>query len=254
MARFLLPPLSCKHLYTICAFALLTWVVSASDPLDTSNIDHHLNVFSHFREPYDQRLYGILHIEAGDISTSSIQVKWSLTNRTSSDSKMEATALCETPNGKIVSNKLTSSTRSFTFELLSSNTKYLVCVYLLEKSSSSNTSILHYSCDIISTIPLIRVDSVVGVLLTLGYMGSMVGLGYVAWRRKVRQVRLQEEKLLEEEEEREVYPSKGQLGVYEGADGASMKMRAGCSGSTSCIKGEKEEMIHYDAKSREISF
>lgn len=248
----------------------------------TFHANRTIDMFDHFREPYDKRHYGVLNIDVIEATTSSLHVTWKLTNTSSSDSIMESTVICETMNGKIVSDKLHSTTDSFLFQFLTSDTRYIVCVYVLEKSTTANTSILHYNCQPFSTIPLVRADSIVGVILTLGYFVLMVVMGYAAWWRKIKNTKRNDndddtQKLKNEDGEGRTkklakYGSGGITNFGGGAvvdaaeetrwlgeNGvAANKSSAGCSGTTTgCVgfsKEEEENMVYYNAKNREISF
>ncbi|CAL1537714.1 unnamed protein product [Lymnaea stagnalis] len=263
--------------------ALLHQLVSSYSTEDfISHANRTIDMFDHFREPYDKRNYGILDIDVIEATTSSLHVTWKLTNMSSSDSVMESTVICETTNGRIVSDKLHSATNSFHFQFLTSDTRYIVCVYVLEKSTTANTSILHYNCQPFSTIPLVRADSIVGVILTLGYFGLMVVMGYAAWWRKMKNARRngdEDKRKLKDADDSErkstkkleKYGSSGITNFGGGASGdeaeakwlgengvAASKSSAGCSGATTgCVgfsKEEEEDMVYYNAKNREISF
>lgn len=229
--------------------------------------------FEHLNEPYSERIHGRLNIEVEEVTPSSIHIRWGLTNRTYEDGVMETTVFCELSNAKIVSDKLHTSTYSFRFEFLNSNTKYLVCVHLLEKSKSTNTSILHYSCEQFWTIPLLRVDSIIGVLLTAGYVLLMGALGYVTWyRRASRKKKSAEEEKFQIEDKDNIYHSlksvdRGGFSKYSGDigtdndglnGGAVYKAKSSRGDCTNVCVGftakEDEEVVEYNASRREISF
>ncbi|KAH9525804.1 hypothetical protein Btru_002398 [Bulinus truncatus] len=232
-----------------------------------------VKLFDHFQEPYHRRHVGVLKIDLLESGTSTLWVRWNLLNLTSTDSFFESTVMCETAGGRIVSDKLPSSANMFQFHHLDSDTQYLVCVYLLEKSNTTNTSILHYSCESFRTIPTVRADSVAGVIMAVGYLASMVGMGYLAWWRKSVKIKRRREK--KEEEEKESTKLNGQRdrgegqkltqgqklsrnAVSYGTDGEVDSLNKGmatCS-AVGCMKFSKpeENVIQYNAEEREISF
>lgn len=246
---------------------------------ESSQESHSVARFEHFNEPYDQRVFGKLNIDVIEVAPYSIHVKWRITNLTHGDSVVESTFLCETLNGKIVSDKLHANTDSFRFQFLNSNTKYVICVHLLEKSKSANTSILHYDCQTFSTIPVIRSDSIVGLALTIGYLLLVAALGYVAWHRRARKIKsIEEEKLHAEDNEADrpddyshflKAAERGGFANYGADDGRHMDLygangggdlkdkskRADCTGA--CVPfnaKEEEDLVEYNPTKREISF
>ncbi|CAG5128628.1 unnamed protein product [Candidula unifasciata] len=276
-----------RYGYVILLSCILYVPVKAATPpyfTDNQSVDiskeyHNVPQFDHFNEPYDQRVFDKLNIDIVTVEPWSIHVKWRLTNLTHFDSVVESTFLCETLNGKIVSDKLHSNTDSFNFQMLHPNTKYVICVHLLEKSRSTNTSILHYNCQTFSTIPVIRSDSIVGLALTIGYLLLVAALGYLAWHRRARKIKsIEEEKLHAEENEGDRQDDyfqflktaeRGGIPNYASEDARRMDMyganggedfkakpkRADCVGA--CVpfdEKEEEDLVEYNPTKREISF
>ncbi|GFR97162.1 hypothetical protein ElyMa_000985600 [Elysia marginata] len=156
---------------------------------NTSDMQGQAHLFSHFKETYDWRVFGKITLHRLDVSPSSIKIGWNLTNRTFTDSVLETSVICETFDGKMVSDKLHPDMDTFQFQLLRSNTEYTICVYMLEISPSTDSKVLHFECAPFQTIPVVRSDSVLGVALTLGYIVLMGGMGYVAWWRRSQAIK-----------------------------------------------------------------
>ncbi|KAK3740819.1 hypothetical protein RRG08_042803 [Elysia crispata] len=146
-------------------------------------------LFSHFRETYDWRVYGRITLHRLNVSPSTITVGWKLTNQTFRDSVLETSVICETFEGRLVSDKLHPDTDSYQFQFLRSNAEYTICVYMLERSPTTDDKVLHFECAPFFTIPVVRSDSVLGVALTLGYIVLMAGMGYVAWWRRAHSIK-----------------------------------------------------------------
>ncbi|CAI9741147.1 XP_014770855.1PREDICTED: uncharacterized protein LOC106869572 [Octopus vulgaris] len=88
--------------------------------------------------------------------------------------------------GSFMSKMLPPETNSYSLTGLQSNTAYNVCVSVqphptyiwpLAKRKSH--------CLTLWTVPLIRRDSIVGLLLCFGYYALMIGLGVWQWKRRV---------------------------------------------------------------------
>ena len=246
------------------------------------------HLFNHFSETYDWRVFGKVIIRQLDVSPSSIKIGWSLTNRTFPDSLLETSVICETFDGRIVSDKLHPEVEEFKFQFLHSNTDYTVCVYMLERSPSTENKVLHFECAPFFTIPVMRSDSVVGVAITLGYIVLMAGLGYVAWWRRSQAIKRRQAG--DDDDTRKINVDEDFDGSEDDfdaryADMANVKSRPGCSGGfprkesscsepalngssayknkggslgslgALCGRPQKEQhSILYNAKEREISF
>lgn len=163
--------------------------LNASQTNYTHDTAEENRLFSHFKETYDWRVIGKITLHRLDVSPSSITIGWSLTNRTFPESVLETSVICETFDGKMVSDKLHPDTQTFKFQFLRSNTEYTICVYMLETSPSTKNRVLHFECAPFFTIPVVRSDSVLGVALTLGYIVLMGGIGYVAWWRRSQAIK-----------------------------------------------------------------
>ena len=114
-------------------------------------------------------------------ATTWLDIRWQLDNRTGASvgAPKYSRVRCHLGNTTIFHNVL-GSISQFRVPNLSSNTEYIVCVELLERNY------LHYKCSRFSTIPLVRPDSILGLLLTLGYVFGMGLIGYVTWWLRVR--------------------------------------------------------------------
>ncbi|KAI8749342.1 hypothetical protein BgiMline_028664 [Biomphalaria glabrata] len=243
----------------LCVFNIL---INTQLVTSTSSPEHkELVRFDHFLQPYHKRYLGILNVHLLEAGTSTLKVSWQLLNVTSADSLIESTAICETNYGAIVSDKLKPGTSQFQFHHLDSNTDYAVCVYVLEKSASTNISLLHYSCQSFKTIPLVRQDSVVAVVISVGYVMAMILLGLIGWWKnsyKVRQRKRKEEALLRFNKDHRNENSKRQesgkvshsFGIGEVVH--EYKTSTSCI-PMSCVKPEVAA-FQYNAHDREITF
>ncbi|RUS72051.1 hypothetical protein EGW08_020188 [Elysia chlorotica] len=291
---FLLLPALTLHLFQV------TLAQFASPALQTSNKTSQTNVsllhegdrlFGHFSETYDWRVFGKITLYRLNVSPSTITVGWSLTNQTFHDSSVETSVLCETFEGRLVSDKLRPDEDSYKFDLLRSNTEYTICVYMLERSPSTDNKVLHFECAPFFTIPVVRSDSVLGVAITLGYIVLMAGMGYLAWRRRAQSIKrraddrtkinvqgdsdgdgdesdgLYAENIDVTSEMLNVKSRPGYSGGFSRKESScsepalngsfSHKNKGSSLGSLGAICGrpnKEQHSIHYNAKDREISF
>ena len=87
--------------------------------------------------------------------------------------------------GRFTSHPLHRNIREYTFNNLDAGFLYTVCVYMTEVYGESNMSIItHSKCLKINTIEYIRKESVVLMMISLGYYVFMGLLGYTQWKRK----------------------------------------------------------------------
>ncbi|GFO27635.1 hypothetical protein PoB_005414000 [Plakobranchus ocellatus] len=210
------------YFHQYVAADLLPVAVPPTDNISPSSNNSHEDhqLFNHFKETYDRRVFGQMTLHLLDVSPSSIRVGWSLTNKTFPDSSLEVSVICETFDGRIVSNKLHPATSSYEFQFLRSDTEFTVCVYMLETSPGTNNKVLHFECAPFHTIPVLRPDSVLGVALTLGYLVLMGGMGYVAWWRRSREIK---RRLADEADEAE---EEARIKTHGGLDGSDEDFNA----------------------------
>ena len=146
---------------------------------------------------YSQRLD--LFLEAS--ATSWLDIRWRLDNETGAGAAAArargapsySRVRCHLGNATIFHNVFGAATR-FRIPNLASNTEYIVCVEMLEGR------VLHFRCARFSTIPLVRPDSILGLLLTVGYVLGMGMIGYVTWWMRVRKHATTSQKLENEME------------------------------------------------------
>lgn len=92
--------------------------------------------------------------------------------------------------GRFTSHPMMGEVRNYTFVNLDPGTLYTICVYMAEVYGTNNsTEVLHSKCVKINTIEYIRRDSVIILLITLGYYSFMGLLGYTQWKRKMCSVK-----------------------------------------------------------------
>ena len=89
-------------------------------------------------------------------------------------------------SGSFLSKMLPPETSSYSLTGLQSNTPYNVCVNAkpLRGSTWPATHPRSY-CRMLRTVPLIRTDSIVGLILCFGYYVLMICLGVLQWKRRV---------------------------------------------------------------------
>ncbi|XP_025082914.1 uncharacterized protein LOC112557333 [Pomacea canaliculata] len=123
--------------------------------------------------------------------TSWLDIKWQFDNSSldgASDIPIVSQATCDLPNGRIVSDFFNGTRNRFRFSHLMSDTEYTVCVVVTEGTHVETVKRMYSKCTYFRTIPLMRPDSVVGLVLTLGYLIGMSAFGYVAWKCRMYKV------------------------------------------------------------------
>lgn len=149
------------------------------------------------RSKYSEQLSVIL-VESG---TSYLEIQWRLENSTGFpvaarpkfsriQCHLGSTTQVHSVNGSVT---------QFRIENLLSNTLYTVCVELVPDTppgaataagdAESSVDSLYYRCVYESTIPIIRTDSIVALVLTLGYVLLLTLIGYVTWWLRVRKIK-----------------------------------------------------------------
>ncbi|KAL8601822.1 hypothetical protein ACOMHN_020557 [Nucella lapillus] len=139
----------------------------------------HVNVTLAQPRQHTQRL----GLELVQSATTWLHVRWRLHNKTGASVGVPrfSRVTCHIGNTTTVVHDVAGSGTQFRIPNLSSNTQYLVCV-----ETETVERVLYYRCSPFRTIPLVRPDSVLGLLLTLGYILLMGVLGYVTWCMRVR--------------------------------------------------------------------
>ena len=114
-------------------------------------------------------------------ATSWLDIRWQLDNRTGASHGVPRYSRVRYHIGNTtIFHNVFGSVSHFRIPNLSSNTEYFVCVEMLEKNDR------HLNCARYRTIPLVRPDSILGLLLTLGYVFGMGMIGYITWCLRVR--------------------------------------------------------------------
>lgn len=128
----------------------------------------------------------MLNIKWLNSSTYSISISWELVDDYNMTGYIKESMVEYFPKGgRFRSHPLYDNIREFTFVNLDAGTMYIICVYMTEVYGESNSSsIVHSKCVKINTIDYIRKDSVVIMLITLGYYAFMGLLGYTQWKRR----------------------------------------------------------------------
>lgn len=126
-------------------------------------------------------------------TTSSIAVNWTFVEGYRSNGTFYGSHIeYFVKDGKFTSYVFPSNIHEYVIENLKTATKYTICVYMIESDPSITTHLgskSHSQCLEISTIPYVRKDSILVLLLTLSYFCFMGSLGYSQWRRKLMYIR-----------------------------------------------------------------
>ena len=125
-------------------------------------------------------------------TTSSIAIRWTLKQVNKSRTIVGSHVEYFVDGGKFSSHLLHKGINSYVFRNLLAETMYTICVkvYLKHQGDQSMQETKeHSSCVQIWTIPYIRKDSVVTLLLTSSYFVFMALMGYSQWRMKIQSIR-----------------------------------------------------------------
>lgn len=126
-------------------------------------------------------------------TTSSIAVNWTFVEGYRSNGTFYGSHIeYFVKDGKFTSYVFPSDIHEYVIENLKTATTYTICVYMIESDPSITTHLgskSHSQCLEISTIPYVRKDSILVLLLTLSYFCFMGSLGYSQWRRKLIYIR-----------------------------------------------------------------
>lgn len=173
----------------------------------------------------------LLEIKWENSTTDSVTISWKLSadyNLTGyiRDSVVEYI----TSVGRFRSHPLPSEVRIYRFENLDAGTVYTFCVYMSEIHGAHNFSTdLHSKCVKINTLDYIRRDSVIVMMITLGYYLFMGLLGFTQWKR--RQCRIANRKRIDKRYANEI-PTDNNVCVMRWQDLAErerLMSKPGCS-------------------------
>lgn len=137
-------------------------------------------------------------------STSSIAIDWVIPKFYQDKVKnFEVQGKKRNSSAIISSTALTSEHRSYIIEDLRTNTDYEVCVFVtVVDIDGVNGPVEYEDCKYLSTIAIMRVGSIIGLIVALGYILLMILLGYLCWRYHKSKI-LAEQAKKEEDEENE---------------------------------------------------
>ena len=129
----------------------------------------------------------MLEIHWLNSSTDSISIKWNLSSNYNLTGYITQSTVEYFPSGgRFTSHPLAAYIKEYSFSNLDANTLYTICVHMMEAYGPQNkSSITHSNCVKINTIDYIRKESVVILIITLGYYVFMGLLGYTQWKRKI---------------------------------------------------------------------
>lgn len=133
----------------------------------------------------------MLEISWLNSTTHSISIGWILSKSYNVTGFVTTSVVEYYPKGgRFRSHPLQRDVSEYTFVQLEVGTLYTICVYLTELYGEQNlSSIVHSKCVKINTIQYLRRDSIVIVLITLGYYAFMGLLGYTQWKRRLWRIR-----------------------------------------------------------------
>nr|KAG5698989.1 hypothetical protein BaRGS_033502 [Batillaria attramentaria] len=194
------------HLTLCVIVAILACVTSCADvavpSLGTPDLHpyaHHLtrrdiSPFTHvnLQYPDPEKFSSRLEIFLTDSSTTWLDVRWRLQNSTGvgSGETEFSRVRCYHGNLVLLSNNMNSSVNRFRFSHLTPDTEYMVYVEVLERvPGNSGDTLLHSQGTYFRTAPRIRSDSILGVILALGYLVGMGAIGYARWWWRKRKQR-----------------------------------------------------------------
>ena len=124
-------------------------------------------------------------------SIHSISIKWALNPNYNMTGFIKDSIVEYFPKGgRFTSHPLSSDVREYRFDSLEAGTIYTLCVHMSEIYGEGNySSINHSKCVKINTIDYIRRDSVVIMIITLGYYAFMGLIGYTQWKRRLTRIK-----------------------------------------------------------------
>ena len=129
----------------------------------------------------------LLQIHWINSSTDSISIGWNLSTQYDlTGHVIHSTVEYFPAGGRFTSHPLAANVREYSITNLDVNTLYTICVHMTEVSGHNNkSSITHSKCLKINTVKYIRQESIVIMIITLGYYAFMGLLGYTQWKRKI---------------------------------------------------------------------
>ena len=129
---------------------------------------------------------GTLNITWLNSTTTTISIRWGLSSKLNQTGYVRDSTVEYFPaDGKFTSHPLSSYIREFTFTNLNTGMLYTICVHMNEMYGFGNSSTYRHSkCVKIHTIDHVRQDSVLFLVLSLGYYAFMALLGYSQWKKK----------------------------------------------------------------------
>ena len=145
-----------------------------------------------------------LNISPRRRTTSSLEVRWKVPDGyILSKSYLEAKRMNSGDQGvSVVTPDLGNATSKYEISDLMTNSKYEICLYAeVTKIDPNITSDMEENivrCTTMSTVPLIRADSLIVLFCVIGYLLLMILIGYLCWRRAHKQ---KEEQLLNDEDD-----------------------------------------------------
>lgn len=140
-----------------------------------------------------------LLIELVESGMFHLQIRWRLENTTGLLRDVQPTfsrVSCYLGNATVLE-KVNSTSPQLRVENLQSNTRYTICVEAVPDQPPGTLlgtrnndigvdSVVYARCVSLSTIPLMRVDSIVALALTVGYFLLLTLVGYVTWLLRMR--------------------------------------------------------------------
>ena len=154
--------------------------------------------------PTDNTPKSFLNIAPKRRTTSSLEVRWKVPEGyILNKSYLQARRLHEGDQQvSVVTSDLGNATSKFVINDLMTDSKYEICLYgevaRVSYNASADMEGDIVECVKMSTVPLIRADSLIVLFCVIGYIVLMILIGYLCWRRAHKQ---KEEELLKEEEE-----------------------------------------------------
>ncbi|ESO84395.1 hypothetical protein LOTGIDRAFT_168848 [Lottia gigantea] len=132
------------------------------------------------------------------VSTTTLAIQWKYLHTFNGTHNQTVVGyLSGSANGRFISDNLDVLRNEFEFRNLQADTKYDVCVEMLELGKKGQT-ISHFKCVEMKTLATIRHDSIIAMLITIGYLIFMGIVGCIVWRHRVlvnERTRLQEEEV-----------------------------------------------------------
>ena len=154
----------------------------------------------------------VFHIdfEHRESTTSSITIGWKVPNGYEV-SEYEVISRKSSGNATTFSGPLDPGDNEYLISDLARNTEYEICVTAKVELDEDTDEEEEKVCELVSTIPLVLVSSLVVLFCVLGYIGLMILIGYCVWKQHMKKMLAEQE---EKEEEEEKLKSKEQPQTY----------------------------------------